>query len=74
MGLIQTIDEVEYPESDGMPMGETELHQDWMIRIRDILRLRYRGQRVYVASNLLLYYEEGDSSRAASRGVAATIS
>lgn len=63
MGLIETVDEIEYPESDGMPMGETEIHQDWMIRIRDILRLRYRGQQVYVASNLLLYYEEGDPSK-----------
>ncbi len=63
MGLIQTVDEIEYPESDGRPLGETEIHQDWMVRIRDILRLRYRGHRVYVASNLLLYYEEGDSSK-----------
>ncbi|NLX96672.1 MAG: Uma2 family endonuclease [Rhodopirellula sp.] len=63
MGLIQTIGEVEYPESDGMPMGETDVHRDWMVRILDILRLRYRGQRVYVASDLLVYYEEGDPSK-----------
>jgi Uma2 family endonuclease len=63
MGLVKTVGEVEYPESDGMPMGETELHQDWMLRIRDILRLRYHGQRVYVASNLLVYYEEGEPSK-----------
>jgi Uma2 family endonuclease len=60
MSFFQTVDqEVEYPESDGQPMGETDLHIDWIVRIRDILRWRYRGQRVYVASNLLLYYEEG---------------
>jgi Uma2 family endonuclease len=54
---------VEYPESDGMPLGETDLHRDWMVRILDILRFRYRGQRVYLASNLLVYYEEGEPAR-----------
>tara|TARA_B100000029_G_scaffold386373_1_gene382192 strand:+ start:838 stop:1056 length:219 start_codon:yes stop_codon:yes gene_type:complete len=60
MGLIQTTDPVEYLESGGKPMGETDLHIEWMIRIRDILRWRYRAQRAYVASNLLIYYEEGE--------------
>jgi Uma2 family endonuclease len=59
MSRIQSIHEIEYPESDGKPMGETDLHRDWMVRILDILRYRYRGQRVYVASDLLVYYEEG---------------
>jgi Uma2 family endonuclease len=52
--------EMEYPESDGRPMGESDLHRDWMMRIFDILRHRYRGQRVYVASDLLVYYEAGN--------------
>jgi Uma2 family endonuclease len=55
--------EIDYPESDGKPMGETELHHDWTIRIQDILRQRYRGQSVYVASDLLLYYEEGTPTK-----------
>jgi Uma2 family endonuclease len=63
MSVVQTVYGIEYPESDGMPMGETDLHRDWMIRILDILRFRYRGQRVYVASDLLLYYQEGDPTR-----------
>ena len=63
MSLVQTVHEIEYPESDGMPMGETDLHRDWMVRILDILRLRYRGQRVYLASDLLLYYQEGDPTK-----------
>jgi Uma2 family endonuclease len=63
MTLVQTVHEIEYPESDGMPMGETDLHRDWMVRILDILRLRYRGQHVYVASDLLLYYQEGDPTK-----------
>lgn len=44
-------------------MGETDLHIHWMMRIRDILKRRYRGQRVYVASDLLVYYREGFPSR-----------
>jgi Uma2 family endonuclease len=55
--------EIEYPESDGKPMGETELHRNWTIRILDILQQRYRGQSVYVASDLLLYYEEGTPTK-----------
>ena len=63
MSLVQTVDQIEYPESDGMPLGETDLHRDWMFRILEILRLRYRGQRVYLASDLLVYYEEGDLTK-----------
>lgn len=55
--------ELEYPESDGLPMGETDLHRWWMIRIADWLRWRYREQRVYVSGNLLIYPEEGNIYR-----------
>lgn len=63
MSLVQTIDEMEYPESDGKPMGETDWHIDWIFRIRDILKQRYAGQQVYVGSDLLVYYKEGDPSK-----------
>lgn len=59
MSSVITNLEVEYPESDGKPMGETDLHRMWMIRIYDILKWRYRDQRVYVGSDLLVYYTEG---------------
>ncbi|MBW3599791.1 MAG: Uma2 family endonuclease, partial [Planctomycetes bacterium] len=55
--------EIEYPESDGLPMGETDLHRWWMIRIADWLRWRYHGERVYVSGNLLIYPEEGNIYR-----------
>ncbi len=51
--------DVYYPESDGKPMGETDLHIHWMFRIRDILKWRYREHHTYVACNLLVYYQEG---------------
>jgi Uma2 family endonuclease len=57
------VQHVEYPESDGKPMGESDLHRDWMVRIIELLKQRYRGQRVYVSGDLLVYYEEGNSKR-----------
>jgi hypothetical protein len=59
MTLVQVVEEIEYPENDGEPMGETDLHRNWMVRIHDMLSCRYRDQKVYVGSNLLVYYEEG---------------
>jgi Uma2 family endonuclease len=59
MSLFQTLSAVEYPESDGQPMGETDLHRHWMVRIHELLAQRYRGQRVYVSCNLLVYFTEG---------------
>jgi Uma2 family endonuclease len=60
MGVTSTDDQaIDYPESDGKPMGETDWHIDWTLRLRDMLKYRYRDQRVYVGSDLLLYYHEG---------------
>lgn len=55
--------EVEYPESDGMPMGETDLHRNWMVRLIDILQHRYAGEQVYVSGDLMMYFFEGDPRR-----------
>jgi Uma2 family endonuclease len=41
-------------------MGETDMHRDWMFRILELLKHRYRGERVYVSSDLLVYFEEGN--------------
>ncbi len=62
MPRTTTSNGIVYAESDGRPMGETDLHRDWMIRLLDLFRYYYRSQRVYVASDLLLYYEEGNPS------------
>lgn len=40
-------------------MGETDWHIEWTLRLRELLKYRYRGQNVYVASDLLVYYHEG---------------
>jgi Uma2 family endonuclease len=52
--------EIEYPSSDGKPMAETDLHWDWMVTNTQRLKRFYVGQRVYVAGNLLIYFEKGN--------------
>ena len=54
---------VHYPESDGNPMGETDLHRDEMVRHIELLRHYYRGQKVYVSGDLLVYYEQGNPKK-----------
>lgn len=52
--------EIEYPERDGQPMGETEIHVNVMLDTLATLRDFFRAQAdVYVAGNLLFYYVEG---------------
>jgi hypothetical protein len=63
MTLEQIPVEVDYPESDGRPMGETDLHRDWMVRLIDMLQYHYRGRPVYVSGDLLVYYERGMPTR-----------
>lgn len=53
--------EVYYPESDGKPMAETDLHRNEMFELIAMLEARYAdAPDVYVSGNLLLYYEEGN--------------
>lgn len=54
---------VNYPDSDGKPMGETDEHRDEMIRQLELLRRFFAGQQVYVSGNLLLYYEQGNPKK-----------
>ncbi len=52
---------IHYPESDGKPMGETDVHIDALIYLREALRDYFRDDpQLYVAGNMLLYYEEGN--------------
>jgi Uma2 family endonuclease len=60
---IQTKTELIYPESDGSPMGETDLHISLLTYLREALLDYFRDDpQVYVAANLFLYYEEGNPS------------
>jgi Uma2 family endonuclease len=51
----------DYPESDGEPMAETDLHVNEILALIAMLKDRYRAmQEVYVAGNNFIYYEEGE--------------
>lgn len=56
--------EIEYPESDGEPMGETGTHVIQLLEfLLHPLKEWYRNDpEVYVAVNMFLYYEEGNPS------------
>ncbi len=54
---------IEYPESDGKPMAETMTHRKAMNDVIEMLDHLFRDKPdVFVAGNLLFYYEENDPS------------
>ncbi|MCZ6676481.1 MAG: Uma2 family endonuclease [Candidatus Poribacteria bacterium] len=62
--------EVFYPESDGKPMAETDMHRDLMIDFIKMLEDYFRARPdVYVSGNLLLYYEEENPKRSVAPDV-----
>lgn len=61
MSAIPLQREIEYPESDGQPMAETDVHRDEMVDLIRALRRRYQDEPdVYVTGNIFLYYQEGN--------------
>ena len=53
--------QVHYPESDGQPMAETDLHRDLMADLIVALQQHYRSvPDVYVSGNLFVYFENGN--------------
>ena len=54
-------DEVRYPESDRVPVGETETHYDAIMDLVHQLRVHFRRQHdVHVSANQFWYFEEGN--------------
>jgi len=73
MAAIPLQREIHYPESDGKPMAESELHREVMTDLIHALKTRYAGEpNVYVGGNLLLYYVEGDPRKSVSPDVLVT--
>ncbi|HNS00809.1 MAG TPA: Uma2 family endonuclease [Anaerolineae bacterium] len=59
----QRLTDIQYPESDGKPVGETDFHIAALFHLWQALRQYYRNDAdVYVAANMLFYYEEGNIS------------
>jgi Uma2 family endonuclease len=56
--------EVDYPESDGKPMAETDVHRQEMMDLIQMLTDHFVDDpSIYVSGNLLLYYEEGNPKK-----------
>ena len=63
MASVINSTQVHYPESDGKPMGETDLHRREMVRHIELLEDYFQGQRAYVSGDLLVYYEQGNPKK-----------
>lgn len=66
MSLLKSapVPEIYYPESDGEPMAETDLHIRLMADLRDTLdRFYASAPNVYVSANLFIYYVKGDTHK-----------
>ncbi len=55
-----------YPETDGKPMAESDLHRDLMFYVIHLLQRFFAKHKVYVTGNLLVYYEKGNNRKAVS--------
>ena len=50
-----------YPESDGQPVAETDVHRTLMFELIGMLQTFFRADpHVYISGNLFVYYQEGD--------------
>lgn len=58
------LDSIEYPTSDGKPVGETDAHRDLIFELIGSLKVHFLDRPdVYVTGDLLLFYEEGEPKR-----------
>jgi Uma2 family endonuclease len=63
MAALPLQHDIDYPESDGRPLGETDLHRDEIVDLVYALRQRYLATPdVYVSGNLFIYPKRGDRS------------
>lgn len=59
--LNAIISEIEYPESDGLPMAESDIAREYLIYGIEALRIYFQNcPDVYVSGNLFIYYEQGN--------------
>ena len=63
MAAIPLQREEYYPESDGKPLAETEVHLDEIVYLREALQERFREEpNVYVGCDMCFYYVPGRQS------------
>ncbi|MEO1147380.1 MAG: Uma2 family endonuclease [Cyanobacteria bacterium J06638_22] len=52
---------IEYPESDGLPMAESDQTRDYLVYATKVLSVFFETRTdVYVSGNLFIYYEQGN--------------
>jgi Uma2 family endonuclease len=62
--------EIHYPESDGKPMAETDVHREQMNYLIENLKVHFQTRTdVYVSGNIMFYYEEGNPRKVFSPDV-----
>ncbi len=62
--------DIDYPESDGEPMAETEIHRDAIIKTLQTLIAYFEDvPDVCVSGNMMMYYEEGNPKKSISPDV-----
>jgi Uma2 family endonuclease len=54
---------IDYPDSDGKPVGESDDHRDLMFTLIYTLQNLLSSVTAYVAGNLFIYYQEGDPKK-----------
>src|SRR5580765_1055872 len=58
--LTEEFEDELYPDSDGKPLGETDYHIASLVYLREALQGFFRKVDIYVATDMFLYYEEGN--------------
>lgn len=61
---------IDYPTSDGLPLGETDVHRNQILDLIHGLEMHYLDDpSVYVSGNLLMFYQEGEPRKHVSPDV-----
>ena len=70
MTNVTSLPYIVYPETDGLPMSESDATRDYLLYYVAVLENYFQSRRgVYVSGNLFLYYEEGDPKKVVSPDV-----
>jgi Uma2 family endonuclease len=59
--VLYPADVVDYPDSDGRPMAESDFQREPLMYAVESLRIHFRDRPdVYVSGNMFVYYEQGN--------------
>lgn len=59
--VFYPVEAIEYPDSDGLPMAESDFQRIPLMYAVDSLRIYFENREdVYVSGNMFLYYEQGN--------------